>query len=430
MSELTAFSARDINGRERLEDYAIDARVTTKGGIELQIALACDGAGGGDAGELAARLTSRTILDYIEISEETDIPKLITRAIEEANRLVYNELNGGGTSTVALVAIDLTEEPYGRMYIASVGDSHIYLVRDKQPVRLNTDHTLANEYIIAGQMSEREARNMDNADDLLRSIGMGPQINVDIGFYAERGKKFVPATRAFQLGMKGLAVKEGDTIIAATDGLFTINEDDGKPYLHEKEILMYALENDVEKATKMLMRFASDRQPKDNTAMAMVFVPSPERKAVRAPLSPALKRNLTIAGVLLSCMIVILAVALINQFNRQQRARNIQQQTEVAFEGTINAQYQSLTEAANQIPTPTPTPTPRPRPSASVPNQVGFQFFLNEGDGPVVVGATIFSSQKSIICPWRAKTVFLTIVESLNQGNTTSNQIPTFGLMN
>ena len=110
MAQITAFSGRIIGNRERLEDYAVDTIITTASGLNLQIAMVCDGAGGGEVGELAARLTARTALEYMEISELRSVPRLLVEAIEEANRVVFSELRGTGTSTVAMIAIDLNDQ--------------------------------------------------------------------------------------------------------------------------------------------------------------------------------------------------------------------------------------------------------------------------------------------------------------------------------
>jgi protein phosphatase len=167
--------------------------------------MVCDGAGGGEAGELASRLTARTILEFLEISAETNIPKLLVKAVGRANRVVYSELRGAGTSTVSLVVVDLNDGPHGRMYLASVGNSRIYLMRDGRLVRLNIDHTLGNEYVYAGQMSFAEGARLENADYVTRVIGINTDVQPDIGFYAERGKAFVNAYRAFRIGQKGMS---------------------------------------------------------------------------------------------------------------------------------------------------------------------------------------------------------------------------------
>ena len=47
MVDLMAFSAREIGNRERQEDYAVHEYIKTPIGLNLYIAIACDGAGGG-----------------------------------------------------------------------------------------------------------------------------------------------------------------------------------------------------------------------------------------------------------------------------------------------------------------------------------------------------------------------------------------------
>ena len=214
MAQLTAFSDRDIATREYLEDYAADAIIKTASGLNLHVLMVCDGAGGSEAGERAARLTSRTIMEYIELSPETSVAKILVHAVERANKIVYSELRGKGTSTAAVIAVNLDDGPQGRMFIASVGNSPIFLMRDGQIVRLNIDHTLANEYVYAGQMSMEEAAKMKNGDYATRMIGVDTEVQVDIGFYAERGKSFVNTNRAFRIGQSGLLLKEGDTVLA------------------------------------------------------------------------------------------------------------------------------------------------------------------------------------------------------------------------
>jgi protein phosphatase len=180
--------------------------------------MVCDGAGGGEAGELAARLTSRTIFEYLEISPETSVPKLLIKAVEEANKAVYSELQGTGTSTVALAAVHLNDgATYGRLYIANVGNSRIYLIREGRLVRLNIDHTLANEYVFAGQMSPEEAKEL-NDPNVTRSIGTGAKISVDIGFYAG-------ATRFYHSRRASASVKRYGTAVipfSLLDGLFFV----------------------------------------------------------------------------------------------------------------------------------------------------------------------------------------------------------------
>ena len=372
MAEITTFSARDMANRERLEDYATDALVSTAGGLNLQIAIVCDGAGGGEVGELAARLTARTILGYLEISTETSVPKLLVRAVEEANRIVYGELHGAGTSTLALAAIHLDDNPpYGRLYVASVGDSRIYLLRNGRMVRLNIDHTLGNEYVFAGQMTADETSQLGNPNFATRIIGVSPAVRVDIGFYAERGKDFVNSRRAFHIGQQGMLLEEGDTIFVASDGMFGINEEDGQPFLHDEEILHHALDDDVQRATQAWMRYASARRPDDNIAVSMLFVPSRNRKAVRAAIRMSPRQRAFLAMAVLAVLLLIIGAGF--ALRRADEARSNAQQTQVSLNET--ATIQAIPPTATNTPTLTITPTRRP---TFQPGQVGVQYYATD----------------------------------------------------
>ena len=390
MAQLTAFSSRAIGNRERLEDFAADATIVTAGGLNLQIGLVCDGAGGGEVGELAARLTARTILGFLEISTETIVPKLLIKAVEEANRVVFAELHSAGTSTVALAVVHLDDSPHGRLYLASVGDSRIYLLRGGQCARLNIDHTLANEYARAGQMTTAETAQLENADYATRVIGVSPTVAVDIGFYAERGRDFVNSRRAFRIGKHGLALKAGDTILVASDGPFDTNSEDGQPFLHEEELLHHALDDDVERAMRALMRYTTTRRPADNIAMSLLFVPARERKAVR--VSGELSRRQRVGRVAALAVAIGLATILGILLLRTGKVDSASQATQaagMAFARTMTQiiAEQSYTPTSTNTPTPTststPTPTPTLRPTVVGLGQVGNQFFAPGSSNPI-----------------------------------------------
>ncbi|MDZ4763370.1 MAG: thrombospondin type 3 repeat-containing protein, partial [Chloroflexota bacterium] len=398
MADITAFSERDIATRERLEDYAADGLITTSGGLKLQIALVCDGAGGGDAGEKAARLTARAIMDHLQVSTGTSIPKLLVSAVEQANRVVYSELRGAGTTTLALIVINLSDEaPYGRLFIASVGNSRIYLMRDGRLVRVNIDHTLGNEYIFAGQMSPEEANTLPNAEVVTRAIGVNADVQVDIGFYAERGREFVSSRRAFRLGQNGMVLKEGDSLVAMTDGLFTVDPELSRRYAIEQELIRYALDNKVDHAGQAIMSYAAAHSPQDNTALSLVFVPSPRRRpvVVAARLSGRQRSGLGI-----TFLVVFMLIAFFIAQIRSSEARNVVLlSTQIRFQEIALALSATTIPTATQTITPSPTPTftPTIRPTIVSFDQIGNQFFINNQAAPIFLRSVIVSPEDSLM---------------------------------
>ncbi len=394
MAQLESFAIREIGGRERLEDYVTDEVVQTPGGLNLHVIIACDGAGGGDAGEQAARLTARTVIDYLQVSNVADVPPLLIQAIEEANRVVYSEMSGTGSSTIAMIAINLDDGEYGRAFIASVGNSRVYLMRERELVRLNIDHTLANEYIYAGQMSENEAQRLENANYPTRVIGLNPEVQVDIGFYVERGNPFVNAERAFNIGKNGMRLREGDTLFAATEGMFQAAGQGGSgPVVRDEEFLRHAMDDDVERASRNLLRYASGRYPSDNTSLAMLFVPSRFRRPVRvtARLTPAqLAGLLTVAAVAVS----IIAFLGVQTWQQQQQIRENNRLAVLATDFVLQqSATPTFTPTATLTATPTATATISPTPQATDVRQAALQFFeLNDPNPlPALVGRRVTS---------------------------------------
>jgi serine/threonine protein phosphatase PrpC len=392
---ITAHSSREIMGRERLEDYAVDAVIETAGGLKLQIALVCDGAGG-ESGEVAARSAARTILDYLQISTSTNIAKILAKTVEKANSVVYSELRGRGTTTIALICVDLNDnQPNGRLFIASVGNSPIYLIRDGRLVRLNIDHTLANEYVYAGQMSPEEAANLQNATYITRSVGVGAEVQVDVGFYAERGKTFVTTKRATAIGQKGMLLKPGDTIFAMSDGLREAASD-GLPFLRDDDMLRHALDDNVERANQALMRYAIARAPQDNLSLSVVFVDSPQRRAVRA--SALTRGQRTGLGVGILGILLLIGFLLFQFLSAQSRDMNIRAtQTEIVKIALILSYTPTHTSTPSATFTPTATPTPTIPPTRAAPNQAGVQFQLDKSSNPVFTNRVIFSPELNFL---------------------------------
>ena len=136
--------------RRFYEDRLKSGRVTTAAGLVLDLAVVADGIGGENAGERAAEMTIDEVFEYARNSQDTDIPMLLQTAVEFANAKVYLEAQNdrhkqdmGSTAVVAAVH-------EGRLFIANVGDSRVYLVRGHQIRQLTWDHTWGNEMVREG----------------------------------------------------------------------------------------------------------------------------------------------------------------------------------------------------------------------------------------------------------------------------------------
>jgi serine/threonine protein phosphatase PrpC len=135
-----------------------------------------DGMGGAQAGEVASRLATAALT---ESGSEADGEQRIVDLIQEANRRVYdrsstdpNTSGMGTTITVALV--ENAEVAFGH-----VGDSRAYLIREARMEQLTEDHSLVNELIKTGKLSQEEAEVHPQRSVITRALGTDPDVDVD-----------------------------------------------------------------------------------------------------------------------------------------------------------------------------------------------------------------------------------------------------------
>jgi protein phosphatase len=199
-----------------------------------------DGMGGAQAGEVASRLAASALEG--EDSDGLRGLERIDALIQEANRRIYDRASTdpaasgmGTTMTVALVE-EMT------VAIGHVGDSRAYLVRDEQMEQLTDDHSLVNELLKSGRLSEEEAHVHPQRSVITRAVGTDPDVDVD-GFTIE--------------------AEEGDVFLLCSDGLTDMVSDE------EILELVHSHRDDLDKAVKALVTAANRRGGEDNiTAVA------------------------------------------------------------------------------------------------------------------------------------------------------------------
>lgn len=159
-----------------------------------------DGMGGHLGGEVASAIALETIGDVVA----SDGIEALADAVRRANRAVYErqvgdvEVAGMGT-TLTAVALQGS-----RLYIAHVGDSRAYLLRDDSLQMLTQDHSLVGEMMREGRLTESQARVHPRRSTLTRALGIAGEIEVDTS---------------------EIAVRAGDRILLCTDGLTGMVED-------------------------------------------------------------------------------------------------------------------------------------------------------------------------------------------------------------
>ena len=147
-------------------------------------AVVCDGMGGANGGNIASGIAARAIAhclvdEYREHADDAFVRNLFTKAVEEANAEVFRtaieneQLRGMGTTVVAAIVNDT------HAYIAHVGDSRAYLVTRPDIEQLTCDHSVVQEMVQQGRITQEQARTHIQKHLLTRAIGVESEVKCD-----------------------------------------------------------------------------------------------------------------------------------------------------------------------------------------------------------------------------------------------------------
>lgn len=206
---------------------------------KLRLYGVADGMGGHKGGEVASTSARDDLLR--ELEGKTPSVAAISGAIEEVNRQIYHQqehddaLTGMGTTLSVLWMSD------NFVYIGHVGDSRVYLLRDGEFKQMTLDHSLVEQLVREGVLTEEEAQNHPMRNIITRAIGTDESVEVDV-VVEERRK--------------------GDLWLACSDGLHGLVDDRQM----RDALRQYA----PEKAADVLLKAALDAGGRDNVTLVIV----------------------------------------------------------------------------------------------------------------------------------------------------------------
>ena len=231
----------DVGQRRTVNEDAAGYFLNTQ---NVPMIVVCDGIGGHNAGDVASAMALSHLGKRWEEESITDteaayqwLVKNIQgendRIFQKANQ--YRELDGMGTTIVVAVVIG------SELLIANVGDSRAYLYRNYQIKQLTEDHTLVQELLKSGEITEEEAKSHPQRNIVTQSLGI--TLNVQIDFVR-------------------VNLKNEDTIFLCSDGLSNMVEDQ-----YIKEIL--GNYSDVETQAIKAVEAANEAGGRDNITVAI-----------------------------------------------------------------------------------------------------------------------------------------------------------------
>ena len=150
--------------------------------------VVCDGMGGAAAGDVASKVATALISKRIEgcynsKMKPSSVGNLLESAINFANIEIYDmsrenpQYQGMGTTVVAVIANDQT------VYISHAGDSRAYMKSGEEFKQLTVDHSIVQEMVNRGEISEEEAEHHPIKNYITRALGVDNSISVDFSYF-------------------------------------------------------------------------------------------------------------------------------------------------------------------------------------------------------------------------------------------------------
>jgi serine/threonine protein phosphatase PrpC len=161
--------------------------------------VVADGMGGHAAGEVASKIAAETILwHYYDGDGPT--PKVLTHCFAMANDAIHQrsltdpDCAGMGTTCTAIAVLE------DQAYLAHVGDSRAYILRNGELHQLSVDHTLVAELVRQGVLTEQEAALSPDRNVIVKALGTRPEVEPYVW-------------------TEGMPLHTGDRLLLCSDGL-------------------------------------------------------------------------------------------------------------------------------------------------------------------------------------------------------------------
>jgi len=152
--------------------------------VRAPLFVVADGMGGAQAGEVASRMAVETFERGLPESGSPE--SRLAELVRDANQRIYDRSRvdrGRAGMGTTLTAAYLTD---GQLAIAHVGDSRAYLLRDGRLLRLTQDHSLVDELVRQGKLTEAQAAEHPQRSIITRALGPEPEVEVDTFTYPLR----------------------------------------------------------------------------------------------------------------------------------------------------------------------------------------------------------------------------------------------------
>lgn len=235
--------------RRNNQDYCLCGKISD----DIAWAAVCDGMGGANGGNIASFEACKEIERILkeeleELTKKDDdntdaLRELMERAVADANAKVFKmscedkDLEGMGTTVELVVIVGNT------VHVVHAGDSRVYRISGDEIFQVTTDHSLVQQLVDLGQITQEEARFHPSKNYITRALGVEEELETDY------------LTAPFE---------SGDIILICTDGLSN--------YFSAEELLAAVRSfKDNEELAQGLVEIAKDCGGSDNITVAIMI---------------------------------------------------------------------------------------------------------------------------------------------------------------
>jgi serine/threonine protein phosphatase PrpC len=240
MDKIDSSGVSDI-GRVREENQ--DAYWLPDGDGQPRLYAIADGMGGHAHGAIASALALEKFYETFVSQRPPSGLKALRKGIESANLSVFQAAQrlGVGRMGTTITAVQVSGD---QLYLAHVGDSRAYLVRNGQAICLTNDHTTVGDLVRMRVLSPDKVRTHAQRSILTRGVGLSLFVQPDL--------------------MK-ITLQDDDRLILCSDGVWSVIQDEEFSGLASEADSMHHL-------SQRLIDLAVERESDDNVSAVVIHV--------------------------------------------------------------------------------------------------------------------------------------------------------------
>jgi len=223
----------------------------------LGVYILCDGVGGNNAGEYASATAANYVLESLKknlsliqdvkkdpgLKNRHDLKQLLQKTINEASTKIHTEASQDIKKLGMATTLDVLLIAKKYAFIAHVGDSRVYLLRQGKVHPMTDDHTVGMEFVKTGQSTLEQAKKSPYWNVLSRAVGAQPFVKADV---------------------IEMEIAESDYFLMMSDGVSDV--------MSSEELAKISDKSEPASITKKLIEAAKAKKSKDNLSAIAVHI--------------------------------------------------------------------------------------------------------------------------------------------------------------